>query len=271
MKNKAYNLILLCLFLVFSSPIFAGWVIVEKKTSPQGLITHDTIYVQNNKMRSGGVEGTYIYDLNKNEITVINNFFKTYWTGTPEEYRKGVINGLKEEIDAMVARLPKEKQESARKQYEAMLIVFDNSDGDTSKDFPVSSKKIVDRTQVMGYDTQRYDIFMKGEKKITIWVSDKVNISKDFDIDKFGAFMRKMMNNNAKLSIKSSVEYTNLMKKGYPLKTIEYVGKNEIKGEVVSANNIKLSENLFKPSPGFRAITLEELIKSMRPKKSKKS
>lgn len=269
MKKNIYKLFLISILFILTTPIFAGWVIVEKKTTPQGLITHDTIYVQSNKMRSGGAEGTYIYDLNKNEITVINNFFKTYWTGTPEAYRTGVINGLKEEIDMMVSRLPKEKQDAARKQYEAMLIVFDNSDGDTSKDFPVSTKKIVDRTQVMGFDTQRYDIFMKGEKKMTIWISDKVNISKDFDIDKFGAFMRKMMNNNAKLSIKSSVEYTSLMKKGYPLRTIEYIGKNEIKGEVVSADNIKLSETLFKPSPGFKLITLEELIKSMRPKKNK--
>ncbi len=269
MKNKVCALILIGLFFLSFTPLFAGWVIVEKKTTPQGLITHDTIYVQNNKMRSGGAEGTYIYDLNKNEITVINNFFKTYWTGTPEEYRTGIIKGLKEEIDAMVSRLPKDKQESARKQYEAMLTVFDNSDGDTSKDFPVSTKKIVDRTQVMGFDTQRYDVFMKGEKKMTIWISEKINISKDFDIDKFGAFMRKMMNNNAKLSIKSSVEYTNLMKKGYPLKTSEYIGKNEIKGEVVSADNIKLNESIFKPSPGFKLITIEELVKSMRPKKSK--
>lgn len=268
MRKRVISL-LSVVFMIFSiSPIFAGWVIVEKKTTPQGLITYDTISVQNNKMRSGGKEATYIYDLNKNEITVINNFYKTYWTGSPEQYRVGIINGIKGEIDAMVARLPKEKQESARKQYEAMLNVFDNSDGNVKKDDVLSTKKIIDRTQVLGYDTQRYDFFMKGEKKMTIWISEKVNISKDFDIAKFAEFMRKMMNNNARLSIKSSVEYTNILKKGYPLKTIEYVGKSEVIGEVVSADNKKLPETMFYVTPGFRAITLEELVKSMRnPKK----
>ena len=168
----------------------------------------------------------------------------------------------------MVARLPKEKQESARKQYEAMLTVFDNSDGNVKKEDVLSTKKIIDRTQVLGYDTQRYDFFMKGDKKMTIWISEKINISKDFDIAKFAEFMRKMMNNNARLSIKSSVEYTNILKKGYPLKTIEYVGKSEVVGEVVSAENKKLAETMFSVTPGFRAITLEELVKSMRnPKK----
>lgn len=268
MKNKIGKLLIVFFTLIISTPAFAGWIIVEKKTTPQGLITFDTISVQNNKMRSGGVEATYIYDLNKNEITVINNFYKTYWTGSPEEYRAGIINGIKNEINVMVSKLPKEKQEAARKQYEALLLVFDSSDGNVNKEDMLSTKKVIERTQVMGFDTQRYDFFMKGEKKMTIWISEKVNISKDFDIDKFSAFMKKMMNNNARLSVKSSVEYTKLLKKGYPLKTIEYVGKKEIVGEVVSADNKNLPEAMFKVTPGFRAITLEELVKSMRnPKK----
>jgi hypothetical protein len=263
MKTKL--IIPILLFLIFPFSLFAGWVIIEQKTSPQGITTHDTISIQGNKMRSGGKEATYIYDLNKNEITVINNFYKTYWTGSVEQYRAGLIAGIKAEIDVMVAKLPKERQESARAQFESMLMLFDSNDGNPKKnENKVSTKKIADRTEILGYSTQRHEFYLNGEKKMTIWISEKVNISKDFDLDKFSALLNKMMNNNAQLSIKSTPEYTKIMKQGYPLKTIEFVGKNEIIGEVISAKNINLPESHFKADPTFKAITIEELVRSMR-------
>ncbi len=264
MQKRFYNIIVIILFLTPTS-LFAGWVIVEKKTSPQGITTHDTISVQSNKMRSGGKEATYIYDLNTNEITVINNFYKTYWTGTVDQYRAGLIAGIKAEIDAMVSKMPKDRQEAARAQFESMLQLFDANDGNPKKnENKVSSKKIADRTQILGYNTQRFEFYLNGEKKLASWISEKVNISKDFDLDKFSAFMNKMMNNNAQLSMKSTPEYTKMMKQGYPLKTIEYVGSNEIVGEVISAKSQNLPDSHFKPAPSFKAITLEELVRSMR-------
>lgn len=264
MQKRVYLLFIISLFFIPKS-VFAGWVIVEQKTSPQGLIAHDTISIQNNKMRSGGKEATYIYDLNKNEITVINNFFKTYWTGTVDQYRAGLIAGIKVEIEAMVSKMPKEKQEAARAQFESMLKLFESQDGDPKKNENiVSTKKIVDRTQILGYNTQRHEFYLNGEKKLTTWISEKVNISNDFDLDKFSAFMNKMMNSNAKLSIKSTPEYTKMMKQGYPLKTIEYVGSKEVVGEVLSAKKQNLPDAHFKPDPSFKAITIEELVRSIR-------
>jgi len=264
MLKRVYTILIMSLFSIPTS-VFAGWVIVEQKSSPQGIITHDTISVQNNKMRSGGKEATYIYDLNKNEITVINNFYKTYWTGTVEQYRAGLIAGIKVEIDAMVSKMPKDKQEAARSQFESMLKVFESQDGNPKKnENKVSTKKIIDRTQVLGYNTQRHEFYLNGEKKLTTWISEKINISNDFDLDKFSAFMNKMMNNNAQLSIKSTPEYTKMMKQGYPLKTIEYVGSKEVVGEVLSAKKQNLPDAHFKPNPSFKAITIEELVRSIR-------
>ncbi|MDD2411630.1 MAG: DUF4412 domain-containing protein [Bacteroidales bacterium] len=264
MLKRVYTILIISLFSIPTS-VFAGWVIVEQKSSPQGIITHDTISVQNNKMRSGGKEATYIYDLNKNEITVINNFYKTYWTGTVEQYRAGLIAGIKVEIDAMVSKMPKDKQEAARSQFESMLKVFESQDGNPKKnENKVSTKKIIDRTQVLGYNTQRHEFYLNGEKKLTTWISEKINISNDFDLDKFSAFMNKMMNNNAQLSIKSTPEYTKMMKQGYPLKTIEYVGSKEVVGEVLSAKKQNLPDAHFKPNPSFKAITIEELVRSIR-------
>lgn len=259
-----FTFIILNLFAI--NNLTAGWIIVEKKLTPQGLSTHDTIYVQNNKMRSGGKEASYIYDLNRNRVSIINNFYKTYWTGTPEEYRLGVIEGLKEEIDVMVAKFPKEKQKEARENFEAVLMVFDTNDGNPKPEDKVSYKKIVDKTKVLGYETQRYDFYLKGEKKITIWVSPKIDISKDLDMDKYTKFMLKMMNNNPNLSIKTAPEYAKLIKNAYPLRTIEYLGSQEIVGEVVLVENKRLPESLFTVNQSFRQLTLPELIRSIRKK-----
>jgi len=252
--------------LTFSLKSFAGWMFIEKKSNPQGMTTFDTIIVQNNKMRSGGKEGTYIYDLDAQRITVMNNFYKTYWTGTPEAYRTGVIAGLKEQMEVIVNKMPKDKQAAARKRLEGIMNEMANpSPKNTSAD-AVSVKKIMDKIMVLNYNTQRYELWMEGKKKLSVWVSEKIQINSDFNLAKFNALMQRLMSNNAKLSIKTSSQYIDVLKKGYPLKTVEYLGTKEISGEVVFAKKANYPATLFAPGAGFKMVALDALIKSMKVK-----
>jgi hypothetical protein len=260
--NKTFSVSLF--LLVFSMKSFAGWMFVEKKSNPQGMTTFDTIIVQNNKMRSGGKEATYIYDLDAQRITVMNNFYKTFWTGTPEAYRTGVIAGLKEQMEVIVNKLPKDKQPPARKRLEAIMDEMQNPNPKNSGPDAVSVKKIIDKITVMNYNTQRYELWMEGKKKLSVWVSEKILINNDFNLVKFNTLIKRLMSTNAKLSIKSSSQYIDVLKKGYPLKTVEYLGNKEISGEVVLAKKAVYSNALFTPGAGFKMVALDVLIKSMK-------
>jgi hypothetical protein len=228
------------------------------------MVSYDTIIVQNNKMRSGSKEGTYIYDLDLNKITVLNNFYKTYWSGTPEAYREGVIAGLKEQIDVIVNRMPKEKQAAARKRLEDMMGAFSNPSPNSTQKDVIDVKKIIDKIIVLGFNSQRYELWLEGKKKIAIWTSEKILINADFNIDKFKALMQKLMSNNARLAIKSSSEYISILKKGYPLKTIEFQGNGDITGEVVYAKKVNFSPSIFQPNSEFKPVPLDVLTKSMK-------
>ncbi len=261
MKKICFSLLVLSMFSVKS---FAGWMFIEKKSNPQGMTTFDTIVVQNNKMRSGGKEATYIYDLDAQRITVMNNFYKTYWTGTPEAYRSGVIAGLKEQMEVIVNKMPKDKQAAARKRLEGIMESMENPSEKSTGQNAVSVKKIIDKIIVLNYNTQRYELWIEGKKKLSVWVSEKILINGDFNLTKFNALMQRLMSSNAKLSIKSSSQYIDVLKKGYPLKTIEYMGNKEISGEVVFAKKANYPVTLFSPSAGFKLVALDVLIKSMK-------
>lgn len=256
--------IILTLFLFFVAQSFAGWMFVEKKSNPQGMTTYDTVYVQSNKMRSGSKEATYIYDLDAQKITVINNFYKTYWTGTPEAYKQGVIAGLKEQMEVIVNRLPKEKQAAARKRLEDMLAEMQKPTNTVTTASQVVVKKIIDKITVLGYNTQRYELWIEGKKKLSVWTSEKILINNDFNLAKFSALMQRLMSNNPKLAIKSSAQYIDVLKKGYPLKTIEHQGNGDIVGEVVVAKKSNYPASIFTPSPGCKMVALDVLIKSMK-------
>lgn len=261
MKKISFALFVLSMF---SVKAFAGWMFIEKKSNPQGMTTFDTILVQNNKMRSGGKEGTYVYDLDAQRITVMNNFYKTYWTGTPEAYRAGVLAGLKDQMEVIVNKLPKDKQLAARKRLEGIMESMANPTPNNTSPDAVAVKKIIDKIMVLNYNTQRYEFWMEGKKKLAVWVTEKILINSDFNLVKFSALMQKLMSNNAKLSIKSSSQYIEVLKKGYPLKTIEYMGDKEVSGEVVFAQKANYPVALFSPAAGFKMVTLDVLIKSMK-------
>ncbi|MEI6347022.1 MAG: DUF4412 domain-containing protein [Bacteroidota bacterium] len=261
MKKASFSLFII---FIFSLKSFAGWMFIEKKTNSQGLTTNDTIVVQNNKMRSGGKEATYIYDLDLQKVTVMNNFYKTYWTGSPEAYREGVIAGLKEQMEVIVNRLPKEKQAAARSRLEGIMSAMSAPKESAPKKEVVDVKKIIDKIMVLGYNTQRYELWMEGKKKISIWISEKILINSDFNLDKFNQLMQRLMSNNPKLAIKSSSEYIAILRKGYPLKSTEYLGNGEVKSEVVYANKQNYAPVLFSPGPSFKAVPLDVLIKSMK-------
>lgn len=259
---KKWMLLLLVVFGM--NQLFAGWMFIEKKSNPQGLTSFDTIVVQNNKMRSGSKEATYIYDLDAQKITVMNNFYRTYWTGTPDQYREGVLIGLKEQIELIVTRLPKEKQVESRAKLEGIMQEMQNPTAGKSAGIAVDVKKIIDKIMVLGYNTQRYEFWIEGKKKLSIWVSEKILINNDFNLVKFGQLMQRLMSNNPKLAIKSSAQYIDVLKKGYPLKTIEYLGGGEIASELVFAKKGNYSNSLFAPSSQFKIVPLATLIKSMK-------
>lgn len=259
---KKTLLLFALIFLV--NHLFAGWLFIEKKTNPQGLTTFDTIVVQNNKMRSGSKEATYIYDLDNRKITVMNNFFKTYWCGSPEQYREGVINGLKEQMELIVSKLPKEKQAASKAKLEAIVQEMQNPNPQKSPEIAVDVKKIIDKISVLGYNTQRHEFWIEGKKKLSVWISERILINNDFNLEKFNQLMKQMMSNNPKLAIKSSSKYIDVLKKGYPLKSIEYLGNGEVASELIVAQKGNFSNSLFLPSAVFKAVSLPTLIKSMK-------
>lgn len=258
------KIVLFSFVLLLGANAYAGWIFVEKKTNSKGMTTFDTIVVQNNKMRSGSKEATYIYDLNAQRITVMNNFYKTYWSGTPEAYKNGVIEGLKAQMEVIVNKLPKDKQGAARQRLEGVLAGMQNPDQLNTKESPVTVKKVIDKITVLGYNTQRYELWIEGKKKLAVWISEKISIQNDFNLLKFNLLMQKLMANNPKLSIKSSSEYIDVLKKGYPLKTIEYQGNGEVNGEVVMAKKANFPSSVFAPDASYKMVTLSVLIKSMK-------
>jgi len=256
---KIINLFTLYIIL-FISPLIsnAGWVIITTTKGSDGKEKQETLYIQNNKMKSVS-EYTMIYDMNTSELTMMDNANKKYWKGTTKDYKNGIVEMMKTRIAEEIKTLPETKRDFAERMYNEALDKFISGEGNDTVKVTTQVRKISEKITIAGYPAQKYEVWVNNFKKVDMWISEKINISSDFDYTAFAKFMKQLTNSRSDLAYQSSPEYIALLNKGFALKSFD--ADNSQTRETVSIEKKLLSDSDFAVPGDYIQSPLSDMLK----------
>ena len=252
---------LLIFILLSCSTSFAGWKIIMKEKGSVGEKTEVILY-QYNKMKSVG-DMIIIYDMNVSEMSILNPATKVFWKGTTKDYKAGIVEMMKKRMDVEIQNVPEYQRPMVEKMYKESLDKFIEGTLDTTKTI-IEIKKIGTKQNIANYATTKYELWVNNFKKMELWVSDKIDISKDFNYDVYSTFMKELMNSRKDLSYNYSKEFMDLVKKNFALKSFDV--DSDTQREAVSATKENIPESEFAIPEDYKAIPLGELLEQTQQK-----
>ena len=247
------RLISLLIFTSFVSTLFAGWVIKEKKEDKNSGKSSQivTTYFQNNMIRNDDSQFTTILNFNKKTIAIINKNSKNYWSGSLNDFIKANKETMQEMMKKMTEGMtPKEKEE-----FEKMMKP-------QKKNYSVKIEKTSEKEKIAGYEGVKYNVYVDGKLKEEIWISDKIDISKEVDLKKVRDFNTKLREAlNGEMTYEDTPEYEKLMYRGYDLRKLVVSSFGvEISKEAIEIEKKNIPSSEFTIPSGYNKVSLSELL-----------
>ncbi len=259
MRSVIKQMIFTVLLSVFILPAFAGWVITEK--SDDGSVT--TIYIQDGLIAQSsiGEDDMTIINVEKGTITLVINQSKSYWEGTPIEFRDGMLAALKN----MMAAMPDEQ----KPMMQAMITKMEEKAKNKPQLPDVKVNKLGSGPEIAGHSSTIYEVKSNGTLKEKVFLAGDFSISDEISIKDF----RKMMATFGEdMSMESDLgdnygltnEYIDLISKGYPLKTISVSnGIETTDSEVTKVVKENIPAAKLQAPAGYTKISTTDLVNAM--------
>lgn len=258
---KAKGFFLVSMLLLLTSQAFAGWVIEEVSGYPEEEEIRETTYFQKNRIKIVESEQTMmivIVDLEKGVLYFLNSDREIYWSGTPEEFQEGIKEAVKLQVEKMLKEMPPEQREAYEQFMEGMEE--ETKEPTAEKKLKVEVRKTSEMATVVGYSTQKYQVWVDGELKEELWISTEINLKDEIDLKKFVQFIKAASGPGEEELYESSPEYMGLMKQGYPLRSIEYdQGEEQTVTEVVKVEKRQIPDSEFEVPKSYRKVSIGEM------------
>ena len=258
---KIRILFLLALSWGIASDALGGWTFAENSEGDT-----QTSYIQNNKMKFVAPDHIMIYDLDKNMICFANPKEKSFWSGTPEAFSaqaKKEMQQIHKTIDRQLAKVPAAQRETFRRS-----ILRDIKKQAPAPPAKITVKATDQSAKVAGYTVKKYEIWMNDQIRQAYWIAKDVRVSSEFDVKRFGKMMRSFHTGpeqNSDEAIFSSPEVTDILRWGWPLRTVSYDedGYPETT-EVVRVKKTSLPDSVFQLPKDYQRIPVAALFGNYR-------
>ncbi len=260
---KLVKFVLVFVTLVLATNAFGGWVITMSQTDLDGETSTEILYIQSNKMKVVDPdEEVVIFDLDKGEMIIINHEKKSYFAGNPGELMGGAMNAMMKAMEEQMKNLPPEQQEMM-KQYQQQMRT-DAKTPTAMKKVKVEIKKTSDKGRVAGYPVEKFQVYGDGEHKEDLWVTSKISIKDELDLNKLAEFMEGIKMPGAEETAYSSTsKYIRVMEQGFPLKTVKTSMDGEDVSEASKVEKKRIPGSEFAPPEGYKKVEMEDMMKEM--------
>lgn len=258
MKNPI-TIIFVILFILSTFRSNAGWVITQRHSTDDGLIRYETLMIQSNLVKMSGLDGTFIFDLEKESFILANEPKKVYWEGKFGEFRTSYYEALKLIIGEFTKDLPQDQKVMYNTMFQETIDMY-AAPSQSAIDSMKTEIKSTDMTEeIAGYKSSRYEVYVNGVLREQLWVSAGIPLKKDLDMKKFAALMNEIEPNiNGEYVYENSDSYLNLTNAGFPMRTIDDLG---IMVEVIKVEEQKIARSDFEMPADFKKVGLDELIR----------
>ncbi len=262
MVGRLVGVVAVGLFLV--SNAFAGWVTQSTTTysagegmPPEGS-DEQTMYLQNNKLKTVNVgDQTVIFDVDKGEMMVLIPERKVYFSGKPED----IMNAVKAMADKMKQAMMAQMTPEQRKAYEQYM---EQPQEEAAPKKKREVKKTNEQATIAGYPATKYEVWVNDELDEELWITTKVKLSDEIDIDAVSNMMKAMGTPGEEASFEMTDEYLELMRQGAPLKTVHYEnGEQQYVEETTNVQKKDIPASEFVPPADYKKLTMEEAMSHM--------
>ena len=258
MKNLP-AIIFVILFIISTFSSNAGWVITQRHSTDEGLIQYETLTIQSNLVKISGLNGTFIFDIEKGTFVLANEQRKVFWEGRIDEFRSSYYAALKSIIEELTKDLPQDQKDL----YNTMLEETINMYGETKQPANDSTKTEIKNTglteEIAGYSSSGFEVYVNGKLREQLWISSAIPLKKDLDMRKFAAIMHEIEPNvNGEYVFENSESYLKLTESGFPMRTIDDLG---IMVEVIKVEEQKIANSEFEMPADFKRAGLDEIIR----------
>jgi len=250
MKIKAVLLVLV--FLSWASTGWAGWIIEEEDEDGR----KGTVYIQENKLKSEDQDLIIIYDLDNETLSILEPRQKVFWSGKPESFLEEMRKAMTAQMEGMLKTLPPEEREAAKKQMQAP----EKSAG-AEEQVDVVIKRTGRTAVIAGHQTKMYQVWFEGELRQELWIAESVTAAKEFDLNRMAEILGALDGLGEDGFDDLAPPIIELMTKGYPLKTVDYLGDDE--KAITTVTRVvqkKLDRAVFQPPAEFRKKKLAEVM-----------
>jgi hypothetical protein len=260
-NNKHFamkKLISIALLLSFAISLKAGWEITYRVTNMDGMINYDVMLIDDHRIKYKGTDFEFILNTDQNEMTIVLEDSKAYWSGNPDEFRSKMDLAMKKIMNEMMADIP----ESQRAMYSEMLGGMANMYS-TPSETDINSVNIKisntdEAAEIAGFSARKHLIEVNGKLKESIWISSDMEINEDYNGRDVHKMLLKIQPNPDNESLHEFTDsYLSLMEKGIILKSVD------IENETVEAIKIierKILPEEFKIPDGYNQITIDEIL-----------
>lgn len=252
MRRAGFVAVIAALSLLAASPVQAGFRIQE--IDPEFPKEVTTTLFQGGKVRlDGALEGlSLLIDLKSGEGWLIEAQGKRY-AGGP--------------IADLAAELRKIEEDQARDEAAAEAAAGEAGKekagaAESPKPHSIQVKDLGAGEPLLGYQTNRHQVFVDGELLEELWLSAKIDVSREVDLGAYQAALQKMLGGAAAASqgYEESEAYRHLRTLGYPLRQVlHFVGERNTL-EVTSVAVVTLPPSDFAVPKGYRKIGYIELL-----------
>lgn len=222
----------------------AGWVIDEVTRYAGGEEFRQRLYIQEGRFKSENNDETVIVDLVKENVYFVYDHEKRYFGGrlsdVVAELRRSTMTEMNEEEN-----------------------LLDNPTGPLDAGVVLEVSKTGETLTLAGYKSEKYQVVVDGELKEELFISGALPVHKELDPLKLAEVMLRLggvSTPSSKEFFQMAEGYNDLMKKGYPIRSIEYDPSGEVilnEIEKVEKRNIPASE--FAPPKGYERINPADL------------
>ena len=264
----SFSLYLSFFYILFSVSTTAGLVMDQVRYELEGeKKDKGIILMQDNKMMFNDLSNNIssIFDLDKDQMTIIDHNKKTYTVATPDDFVRAaekVTKNLKIEMDKHLKNIPPDQRKKLKE------LIDKNQES-----FPAQNPNPVTLTvsstgeteEIAGFNSSKYKVFRNAQLSEELWVSKEIGYHKEIDITKMARLMRefKKISHQFGGQVINDDAYIEIFENGgFPLKTINYsFGNNVYVEEVENISTREIEESELKTPKGYKERSLDEVFK----------
>jgi hypothetical protein len=259
-SNNIFHFLLVISFLIFHNQLFAGWEIVYRHESSDGMISYDVMLIENHRFKYSQNDGGFIFDVQTNLFSWYFNDMNGYWQNDLQNFRSALFEALKSLTDELLLEFPEDQRETYSAIFGQMTDVYKPPAYQTINDLKLEIHNTDNVEEIAGYPSEQYLIIVDGKKMEQIWIAPSLNISEQLNPVKINeVFTELIIDLHDSYHYMLRDEYKLLWEKGYVMKTLDSEGESM---QIIKVEQRKIQSNELMLPSGFVPITAREIISS---------